>query len=202
MREMKPIHFLPYKIWIYKKLFVPSDLPSLSHLSSMKDLHVYLVSTLHSADIIRIVPKNVTKSALIGLLLNGWKGVLYVLALSSCSLLKTQVRKEPGNICEKSCQLPACYHVTIYMVMSDTPTLAINVTWFNKLPWDISSSYLQLILLVILKASIVMLHFKMHCIEVNLRACKVRWTSQPHKTKYRRTGFNCENLIIANCEFF
>ena len=22
------------------------------------------------------------------------------------------------------------------------------------------------------------------------------------RTKYRRTGFNCENLIIVNCEFF
>ena len=40
------------------------------------------------------------------------------------------------------------------------------------------------------------------CVCMCVRACVCDNETQDIIEEYRRTGFNCENLIIANCEFF
>ena len=50
---------------------------------------------------------------------------------------KNRGRREPGNICEESCRLPARYHAFICMI--NVPTLVTIVMWFNKLSCNIGT---------------------------------------------------------------
>ena len=40
--------------------------------------------------------------------------------------------------------------------------------------------------------------FSLHLVSFSAAVCNIQYWG----IKYRRTGFNCENLIIVNCEFF